>query len=201
MRPMRYAPLLVATLIFIAAAAAEKIYTWRDEKGVTHISPTPPPANARDKEVIEYTPRSRAEIEAVRQQRQAVQERHDREAILQNARAARREAAAARERAAEAKAAADAAEEKAAEFKKKVGNTNRRRQLNRSTVLQLEADALSAREKALRAFQDADTAEKRADEAEKKARDVSARSVTGDAGNEPASNPAVQPHSLGRSRP
>ncbi|MFZ0724326.1 MAG: DUF4124 domain-containing protein, partial [Desulfobacterales bacterium] len=170
----------MATLVFIAAAPAEEIYTWRDAKGVTHISPTPPPPDARDKEVIDYTPRSRAETDAIRRQREALEERHDREAILQNARDARREAAAARERAADAKAAADAAEEKAAEFKQKVGNTIRRQQLNRGTVLQLEADALAAREKALRAAQDAGSAEKKADEAEKNARNVLGRSVTGD---------------------
>lgn len=198
---MRSATLLMIMFVFTAASPAEEIYTWQDSKGVTHISPTPPPPDARNKEVIEYTPRSREEIEAIRQQRQAAQERHDRADILRNARAARREADAARERAAEAKAAADAAAEKASEFKKKVGNTIRRQQLNRGTVLQLEADALAAREKALRAAQDAGAAEKRADEAEKKARDVLDRSVTEDAGNKPASNPAVQPHNLGRSRP
>ncbi|MFZ0613976.1 MAG: DUF4124 domain-containing protein [Desulfobacterales bacterium] len=198
---MRYATLLIAAFVFISASPAEEIYTWRDSKGVTHISPTPPPPNARDKEVIEYTPRSSAETEAIRQERQAAQGRHDREAILQNARDARREATAARERAAEAKAAADAAEKKAVEFKKKVGNTIRRQQLNRGTVLQLEADALAAREKALSAAQNADSAEKRADAAEKKARDVLGRSITGNTGEKPASTPAVQQHNLGQSRP
>ncbi|MFZ0134635.1 MAG: DUF4124 domain-containing protein [Desulfobacterales bacterium] len=195
---MRPATLLMILLIFTAASAAEEIYTWQDSKGVTHITPTPPPPNARAKEVIEYTPRTRAETEAIRQERQAVQERHDREAILQNARDARREAAAARERAAEAKAAADAAEEKAAEFKQKVGNTIRRQQLNRGTVLQLEADALAAREKALRAAQDAGSAEKRADEAEKNAKAALGRTIPGETGKKPASDQAVQQRTLGQ---
>ncbi len=200
MRLMRYATLLIVVFLFAATVPADELYTWTDSKGVTHISRTPPPPNARHKEVIEYTPQSRSEVEAIRLEREALQDRYDKEAILQNARDARREAEVARQRAAEAKAAADAAEKRAAEFKKKVGNTIRRQQLNRGTILRLEAEALAARNKALKAAQNADLAEKRAVDAQKKAGEVLSRDEAGETGMQPASEQADQQPNPGVSR-
>ena len=197
---MGYATLLIVLIVFAAAVPADEIYTWTDSKGVTHISRTPPPPNARHQEVIEYTPQTPSEIDAIRQERKALQDRYDKEAILQNARAARREAEEARQRAQEAKAVADAAEKRAAEFKKKVGNTIRRQQLNRGTTLRLEAEASAARNKALKAAQDADLAEKRAVEAERKAKEVSRRNEGGETGMQPASQQADRPPNPGVSQ-
>jgi hypothetical protein len=130
-----------------------------------------------------------------------LQDRYDKEAILQNARAARREAEEARPaEPEEAKAAADAAEKRAAEFKKKVGNTIRRQQLNRGTTLRLEAEALAARNKALKAAQNADLAEKRAVEAERKAKEVLSRYEDGGAGMQPVPEQADRPPKLGVSQ-
>ncbi|MDP4979443.1 MAG: DUF4124 domain-containing protein [Desulfobacterales bacterium] len=200
MRLTRYATLLMVVFLFAATVPADELYTWTDSKGVTHISRTPPPPDARHKEVIEYTPQSRSEVEAIRLEREALQDRYDKEAILQNARDARREAEVARQRAAEAKADADAAEKRAAEFKKKVGNTIRRQQLNRGTILRLEAEALAARNKALKAAQNADLAEKRAVDAQKKAGEVLSRDEAGETGMQPASEQADQQPNPGVSR-
>jgi hypothetical protein len=200
MRLTRYATLLIVVFLFAATVAADELYTWTDSKGVTHISRTPPPPDARHKEVIEYTPQSRSEVEAIRKEREALQDRYNKEAILQNARDARREAEVARQRAAEAKADADAAEKRAAEFKKKVGNTIRRQQLNRGTVLRLEAEASAARNKALKAAQNADLAEKRAVDAQKKAGEVLSRDEAGETGMQPASEQADQQPNPGVSR-
>jgi ribonuclease D len=197
---MRYATPLIVVFLFAATVPADELYTWTDSKGVTHISRTPPPPNTRHKEVIEYTPQSRSEVEAILLEREALQDRYDKEAILQNARDARREAEVARQRAAEAKAAADAAEKRAAEFKKKVGNTIRRQQLNRGTILRLEAEALAARNKALKAAQNADLAEKRAVDAQKKAGEVLSRDEAGETGLQPASEQADQQPNTGVSR-
>ena len=197
---MWYATLLIVFIVFTAAVPADEIYTWTDSNGVTHISRTPPPPDARHKEVIEYTPQSRSEVDAIRQERQALQDRYDKEAILQNARAARREAEEARQRAEEAKAAADAAEKRASEFKKKVGNTIRRQQLNRGTILRLEAEALATRNKALKAAQNADLAEKRAVEAERKAKEVLSRNKDGGTGMQPVPEQADRPPKLGMSQ-
>ena len=96
---MWYATLLIVFMVFTAAVPADEIYTWTDSKGVTHISRNPPPPNTRHQEVIEYTPQTPSEIDAIRQERKALQDRYDMEATLQNARAARREAEEARQRA------------------------------------------------------------------------------------------------------
>jgi len=200
MRLTRYATLLIVVFLFAATVPADELYTWTDSNGVTHISRTPPPPDARHKEVIEYTPQSRSEVEAIRKEREALQGRYNKEAILQNARDARREAEVARQRAAEAKADADAAEKRAAEFKKKVGNTIRRQQLNRGTILRLEAEALAARNKALKAVQNADLAEKRAVDAQKKAGEVLSRDEAGETGMQPASEQADQQPNPGVSR-
>jgi hypothetical protein len=200
MRLTRYATLLIVVFLFAATVPADELYTWTDSNGVTHISRTPPPPDARHKEVIEYTPQSRSEVEAIRKEREALQGRYNKEAILQNARDARREAEVARQRAAEAKADADAAEKRAAEFKKKVGNTIRRQQLNRGTVLRLEAEASAARNKALKAAQNADLAEKRAVDAQKKAGEVLSRDEAGETGMQPASEQADQQPNPGVSR-
>ncbi|MGA9235321.1 MAG: DUF4124 domain-containing protein [Desulfobacterales bacterium] len=200
MRLTQYATLLIVVFLFAATVPADELYTWTDSKGVTHISRTPPPPDARHKEVIEYTPQSRSEVEAIRKEREALQGRYNKEAILQNARDARREAEVARQRAAEAKADADAAEKRAAEFKKKVGNTIRRQQLNRGTILRLEAEALAARNKALKAAQNADLAEKRAVDAQTKAGEVLSRDEAGETGMQPASEQADQQPNPGVSR-
>ena len=200
MRSMQYATLLIVVFILAATVPADELYTWTDSKGVTHISRTPPPPDARHKEVIEYIPQSRSEIEAIRLEREALQDRYNKEAILQNARDARREAEEARQRAAEARAAADAAEKKAAEFKKKVSNTIRRQQLNRGTILRLEAEALATRNKALKAAQNADLAEKRAVAAERKAKEALSRNEDGETGMQPASEQADRPKNPGVSQ-
>ena len=196
MRSMRYATLLIVVIMFAATVPADELYTWTDSKGVTHISRTPPPPNARQKEVIEYTPQTRSEIEAIRQEREALQDRYDKEAILQNARAALREAEVARQRAAEARAVADSAEKRAAEFKKKVGNTIRRQQLNRGTILRLEAEASAARNRALKAAQNADLAQKKAVEAG----EVLSRDEAGETVTQPASQQADRQPNPGVSR-
>jgi hypothetical protein len=190
MRLTRYATLLIVVFLFAATVPADELYTWTDSNGVTHISRTPPPPDARHKEVIEYTPQTRSEMEAIRQEREALQDRYDKEAILQNARDARREAEVARQRAAEAGEVADAAEKRAAEFKKKVSNTIRRQQLNRGTILRLEAEASAARNRALKTAQNDELAEKRAVDAEKKAGEVLSRDEAGATGMQPASQQA-----------
>lgn len=156
----------------VSASLADKLYTWTDANGVTHITQTPPPANAKLRDIIPYEPRTQAEIRAIEQQRQAIQERFTREAALEDAREARRKAQEARQRAADARAAAEAAERRAEAFKERVSNNTRRRQLNLSTILRLEAEALAARNKAVKALEDAELAEKRAEEVEKRAEEI-----------------------------
>lgn len=151
-----------------AISAAEKVYTWIDEKGVTHITETPPPPDARLKDVLEYTPQTEEEIERVRDQQLQSQEKRAEAALIKAAEDAQRFAQEAKQVASSAESEARAAEQRAAEFKRKVGNNIRRKQLNRSTILRLESEARKAREKASQASRNAAEAEKRAQEAQKR---------------------------------
>lgn len=45
-------------------SAADRLYTWTDDQGVSHISRTPPPAGATDKDVVDYSHRTHEEQQA-----------------------------------------------------------------------------------------------------------------------------------------
>jgi hypothetical protein len=168
---MRYLCVTCMMLFTIAApATAGKLYTWTDAHGTVHITETPPPRGAAVQHVIEYTPKSPAEIESIRQEQQALKEQRRDEAVLEAASEARRLAETAKQRAAEAQAAAEAAEQRAEEFRKLISNNTRRMQVNKPTLLRLETEALDARNRELEARQAAMAAEEQAKKAEERAR-------------------------------
>ena len=60
---MRRAPLLVLPLLLCAATAAQaQMYKWKDAKGVTHYTDTPPPATAKKAEVKNFATGGGAEL-------------------------------------------------------------------------------------------------------------------------------------------
>jgi len=150
------------------AAGAGKIYTWTDSSGVTHITETPPPAGGRLQEVLEYTPKTEAEQEAIRDQRQQNSQQRQQENLAEAARSARRRADAAKEQAARAQRVADETFQQAEAFRTKTSNTIRRWQVNKATRLQLEAETAKARAEAERAAEEAARLEEEAKAAEDK---------------------------------
>jgi hypothetical protein len=46
-----------------AAASADKLYTWTDEKGNLHITEHPPPKNSKTMDVMNYKPQTEAQIQ------------------------------------------------------------------------------------------------------------------------------------------
>lgn len=51
----RAAPLLLMSMLMLCAGASQaQMYKWKDDKGVTHFSATPPPPNAKQAEVKSY---------------------------------------------------------------------------------------------------------------------------------------------------
>ena len=53
-------------LFFVTAdLSADKLYTWTDEKGNLHITETPPPKNAKTKDVTTYQPQTEAQIQKI----------------------------------------------------------------------------------------------------------------------------------------
>ena len=161
---------MLVCLAFGGVSAAESLYTWKDARGVTHITETPPPDNARAQEVIEYKPRTAGELNAIEAQKKAFRKRLETKAANQKAMNARRNARETREQAVAAEAEAEAAQKRAEEFAEKVGTNWRRYQRNKATILRLESEAEAARRKAQSAKESAQsTAETAADAEERTA--------------------------------
>ncbi len=159
-------------VIWAANASAGKIYTWTDAKGVTHITESPPPQGGKIDEVIEYTPKTKEEVDTIRERQQEFREQSQNSQTFRAAKTARKKADEARVRAEQAKAEADAAFQRSENFKAVVSNTVQRWQRNAATRKKLEAEAFEAQKKAQKAAEKADALEKRAKEAEKLAQEV-----------------------------
>lgn len=165
---------LLCLLPAIGSSAGE-IYMWTDEKGVTHISETPPPANAKDREVIKYVPKTRTEEAAIRDERQQARRLEQKERAADEAKEARRKAQEARAKAIELKAAADQLFQQSEAFKTKTSNTIRRWQKNKATRLKLEQEAAEAQKRAMAAAEEANRLEKLAAEAEERLKEMLAK--------------------------
>jgi hypothetical protein len=175
MKPVRLCTILFFCLFPAIAINAGKVYTWTDEKGVTHISETPPPPNARDRDVIEYVPKTEEQQAAIRQQQQQSRELDQKEQIVAEAKDSRRQADEARAKATELKALSDQRFQQSEAFKTKTSNTIRRWQMNRATRLKLEQEAVEAQQKAQAADEEASRLEKRAEEARKRLEEMLAQ--------------------------
>ena len=86
-------PLNLLLYLLVAAAVtatgmqvfADRLYTWTDEKGVSHITKDPPPASAKRKSVVEYSHRTHAEQKAAAgRQQQGSLEREANEALRES---------------------------------------------------------------------------------------------------------------------
>ncbi len=171
---------LLLTIIAVAIATqcpAGKLYTWTDAQGVTHITEAPPPPGASRQDVIEYRPRSDAELKALEADKKAFEEQLEIKAAKQKAMNAHRKAKESQEQATAADANADAAQKKADEFTKRASTNWRRYQRNKSTIIGLEADAKAARKKAETAKDSARSALEMAVEADERAGDTRTRNA------------------------
>lgn len=175
MNAIRLCAFILLCLLPAAGSTADKIFTWTDEKGVTHITETPPPANAKDRDVIEYLPKTPEEEAAIRRQQQQARELDQMEQVVDEASNARRKAAEAKAKALELKAVADQLFQQSEAFKLNTSNTIRRWQKNKATRLKLEKQAAEAQKRAMAAEEEADQLEKRAEEAEKRLEEMQAK--------------------------
>ena len=172
MKSIRMIAVVLLFFLPVTGSNADKVYTWTDEKGVTHISETPPPPNATNRDVIEYVPKTKTEESAIREKKQLSRELAQKEQIAAEAKETRQRAEEARAKANELKAAADQLFQQSEEFKMKTSNTIRRWQLNKSTRLKLEQEAAEAQKKAMTADEEASQLEKRAQQAEKRLQEM-----------------------------
>ena len=175
MKVTRICAVIILLLLPSLGSDAGRVYTWTDEKGVTHITETPPPPNAKDRDVIEYVPKTEKEEEAVREEQRQSRELEQRKQIVDETQDARRKADQARAKAVELKAVADQLFQQSEAFKTKTSNTIRRWQKNKATRLKLEQEAAEAQKRAQAADEEARRLETRAQEAEKRLAEMQAR--------------------------
>ena len=159
----------------VLGSDAGRIYTWTDDKGVTHITETPPPPNARDRDVIEYVPKTKEEEAAIREEQQRSRDLTQKKQIETETRDSRRKAEEARAKAIELKAVADQLFQQSEAFKTKTSNTIRRWQKNKATRVRLEQEAAEAQKRAMAADEEATRLEKRAQDAEKRLAEMQAK--------------------------
>jgi len=175
MRALRCCVIMMCCLLPAFGSSAGQVYTWTDEKGVTHITETPPPPNATDRDVIKYVPKTKEEEASIRQRQQQSSALEQKEQLVAEAKDARRQAEQARAKAIELKALADQLFQQSEAFKTKTSNTIRRWQKNKSTRLKLEQEAAEAQQKALAADEEAKRLEERAENAEKRLEEIQAK--------------------------
>jgi leucyl aminopeptidase len=132
--------------------AQTTLYTWTDAKGRVHITDTPPPPDAKIKDVVEQAELPPAEARQLQNQQQRVESRLDEQRRTEAEEALRR----AREADEEAQAAVQRAEEQtreAIEYRKRFGNNPSRRQEFKYKIRAEEEKAIQSQAEAQRAVE------------------------------------------------
>ena len=148
------AAVIVCLLTIIAPLNAQTtLHTWTDAKGRLHITDTPPPPDAKIKEVVRHTEPTPAEAGQLQDpQQQRVETRQDEQRRNEMEEALRR----AREADDQARAAVQRAEEQtqqAIDYRKRFGNTTSRRQDFKYKIRAEEEKAIQAQAEAQRAVE------------------------------------------------
>ena len=154
MKPLLSAAVIVVLLTILSPLNAQTtLYTWTDAKGRVYITDTPPPPDAKVKEVTEHTALTPAEARQLQdQQQRRVEARQDEQQRTKAEEAQRR----AREADDQARAAVQRAEEQtqqALDYRKRFGNTPSRRQEFKYKIRAEEEKAIQAQAEAQRAVE------------------------------------------------
>jgi len=156
MKHLLSAAVIVCMLSTLSPLNAQTtLYTWTDAKGRVHITDTPPPPDAKIKDVIEQTEPQPAEVRQLQDaQRRRVETRQEEQRRTETEEALRR----AREADDQARAAVQRAEEQAQQaldYRKRFGNTPSRRQEFKYKIRAEEEKAIQAQAEARRAVEQA----------------------------------------------
>ena len=154
MKSIVWAAAVVLSIMAASAAHAQTtLHTWTDAKGLLHITDTPPPPDAKIKEVVEHTGPAPAEARQLQdQQQRRVEARQDEQQRTAAEEAARR----AREADDQARAAVQRAEEQtqhALDYRKRFGNNPSRRETFKYKIRAEEEKAIQAQAEAQRAVE------------------------------------------------
>ena len=148
------ATVIVCLLAILSPLNAQTaLYTWTDAKGRVHITDTPPPADAKIKDMVEYTEPAPAEARPRQDiQKRRVEARQDEQRRTEAEEALRR----AREADDQARAAVQRAEEQtqqALDYRKRFGNNPSRRQEFKYKIRAEEEKAIQSQAEAQRAVE------------------------------------------------
>ena len=154
MKHLLSAAVVVCLLSILSPLKAQTtLHTWTDAKGLLHITDTPPPPDAKIKEVVEHTGPAPAEARQLQdQQQRRVEARQDEQRRTAAEEAARR----AREANDQAQAAVQRAEEQtqhALDYRKRFGNNPSRREEFKYKIRAEEEKAIQAQAEAQRAVE------------------------------------------------
>lgn len=168
---------IISTLAFIIAISgavdlgAQKLYTWTDDQGVTHITDDPPPQNARVENVTVYPAKSPQEIDAIERQKQQLRNKYKQFEEREAARRATIEAQKAREQARETMQQVQEQAESNQEYIRRLSSTKEKRRQFRKKIERIKNETEAAQAEAKAAEQEADAALKKAKQADAEAND------------------------------
>jgi hypothetical protein len=161
---------IILSFVMTAELAADKVYTWTDEKGNLHITQDPPPKKAKLKETMDYQPQSaKADLES-EDRKEIGADAELQKQTSDEVQKARAEAEKARK---DAEIARGIAEETTRMAKEYSESNNRNKVMQQTYEYQMEEaveDAKAAEERARIAEEKAIDAEKKAELAEEQVR-------------------------------
>jgi hypothetical protein len=172
---VKLAGITIALLMAILAASqlnAQKLYTWTDEKGVTHITDQPPPQNATVEGVIKFKEKSPQELDAIERRKEQLRKWNERQDNIDAARRANAQAREADQRAQEAMKRAQDEYEYNQDYVRKLSNRRWKRKKFRKRIERLKLETEASQSEARAAAQQAEEAAEKAREAAAEARET-----------------------------
>jgi chromosome segregation ATPase len=157
MENKRILPVLAVILLFLLtfSAQAGKVYTWTDEHGNLHITNTPPPKQAKIKEVLPYQQKTGAEKQSDKQLQKKEKLEDLKAAREEQIEDAKRKLRQADERAKAAVAKAEQITRDNNAYIERLASTKEKRKQFRKKIQRLKDEAVLAQEVANNAIEDA----------------------------------------------
>ena len=148
---------LAVIFAFVLTLRAEtgQVYTWTDEHGNLHITNSPPPKNAKIKDVLPYQQKSGRDTPTEKQLQKEEQLEDLKEKQNQQIEQAKRKARQADERAKEAVARAEQITRDNNAYIRRLGSTREKRKQFKKRIQRLKQEAVSAQEAANTAIEEA----------------------------------------------
>lgn len=170
MKPLALTMVILIGLFGASHLSAQKLYTWTDENGVTHITDQPPPKRAKLQNVITYTEETPEETEAIQRRKKELRKELDQEEKIEKAQQAEIRARKAEEEANQAMKKTEQEIAEKQEYIRRLSSTRDKRKQFRKRIERLKKEAEAAQANAQSAVQKAQEAAAEATAAAEEAR-------------------------------